>query len=43
MVVKIKEPNGVIRYYAWIKGKYGYWNHKGKIKRYPLKEGYIRL
>jgi len=36
MVVKVEYQNGSIKYFMWIKGKYGYFRKGNKILRYPL-------
>ena len=35
-MVKIRYPNGKVRNFHWIHGKYGYFRHKDRILRYSL-------
>jgi hypothetical protein len=37
---KVVYPSGVVRYFMWVKGKYGYYRRKDKVCRYPLPKNY---
>ena len=35
-MIEVEYPNGIKRYFMWVKGKYGDFREGNKVLRYPL-------